>query len=499
MSISLFSVIILLLVATIGAIEIYRGVVRGFFPTLISLGLMIPSALVALLLAPAMSWGITSAIMNNILRPEAFYQQIVRDFAATDIMTQAGIQLVATLLMSVILFLLLRPVFRFICYCFTMERLANNDCDPGYNREKNSFCYRNNKLLGGITGGVCALVISMIVTCPIIGALRVADEVIDVAETVKPRLWSMTTLTDEDVEMIRELPEDLPGNLLYELGGKYFFDAATKTEVNGRTVYLREELAHVKSLCSRLQDVMPILENPEAVTPAQLEQLKGLRDDMNQIQVVHGAMVDYFAYCARAWLKDTAYFNLSEPQLPSVMQILMDEILQVCATSQFDTLQANATTLLNCYILAFENDVLSLPSKSYDEIILFLERTQLLSKIDAELQKNPGMAHIRTNSVGMPIWGDIVRSRSFEAYRDGFYEATANALNVVKNRHYRDVDDQIAVMNTYIGKALEKSTLNAPEFLRDALATELIYLLNNSPEKAEFTIEDVQAFFKQFA
>ena len=52
------------------------------------------------------------------------------------------------------------------------------------------------------------------------------------------------------------------------------------------------------------------------------------------------------------------------------------------------------------------------------------------------------------------------------------------------------------VMNTYLDKALMKFPVSIPEFLRDALSTELIYF---SPDKADFTAQDIKEFFKLFA
>ncbi len=496
MSISWFSVVILLIVITVTLIEVYRGMSRGFFPTLLSLGLMIPCSLTALLIAPALSRSLASSIMDNLVRPDYNYQTLLSMFTSMDSLVHSAAQLIATILMFVLCFLLLRPVFRFICYCFTLEHLSANDSDPGYSREKTSFCYRHNALLGGITGGICAIIISMVITCPFMGALRVADDVIDMAETFDPELWSMTTLSDEDVDTIKKLPKDLPGNLLYEFGGKYMFYATAKTEFDGEIVYLHTELDHVESLFSHLSAVTAILNDTTSVTQEQIDHLKALRDDINNLQVLHGLVSDYFSCCAQVWLNGYPYYGFPQPQMHPVVQPLIDDILLVCTTSDYSTIKANATTLLNTYIYILESELLSLSHDNLDGVLLLLERTQLLTKLEAELEKNPNMEQVRISSVGMQLWGEVIQSHSFTpSYLSIFYENVANALNTVHRRGYGSPEEKIAVLSTYLDKYYAEMKLTIPTVLSDAIATELVYQI---PAQGDFTGLEIQEFFSQY-
>ena len=159
-------------------------------------------------------------------------------------------------------------------------------------------------------------------------------------------------------------------------------------------------------------------------------------------------------------------------------------------------MQANATTLLNIYIIILESEALSLPSQNFEEILLFLDRTQLLSKLEAELKSNPNMAHIRISSVGMQILGEVIQSHSFISfYLDIFYENVADALNAVHHRAYGSAEEKAAVLTTYLDKHFKKLEVTVPEFLSDALATELAYL---EPSETDFTSLDIQTFFNQY-
>lgn len=496
MSISGFSVIILLIILTVMAIEVYRGMRRGFFPSLLSLGLLIPCILAALLIAPGLSRSLVSAIMRHVVRPNAEYQALLGIFPSMEVLAPAAAQLIATLLLFILCFALLRPLARFLFFCCTLDHLDNSDCDPGFSREKNSFCYQHNTLLGGITGGLCGMIICMVITCPFMGALRVADDVIVIAESFEPALWSMTTLSEKDVKTIKDLPDDLPGNLLYEFGGKYMFHAAAQTEFDGETVYLHTELAQIHSLLSHVPDALAVLSNPSAATDEQLQQLRALRDDFNDLQVCHSLVADYFAPCTWAWLNGYRYFGISYPQVHPVMRPLMDDILEVCTTTDHRTVKANATTLLNICILLAESDLQSLPSHDLNAIFSHMEKTKLLSKLEQELDKNPNMEQIRLSSVSMQLWGMVMKSKYFSPTAlNHFYENIANTLNAIHQRGYGSAEEKITVFGTHLNRFLTEMNLNLSETLVDAIATELIYL---TPAESEFTSTQIQEFFVQY-
>lgn len=496
MSITGFSVIIFLIMLTATAIEVYRGIRRGFFPTLVSLGLLIPCILMALLIAPGISKALVSTIMNNIVYPNAYFRSSLELFPSLQVLAPAAAQLIVALLMFVVCFALLRPLFRFLYYCFTADRIPTSDWDPGFHREKNSFCHQHNKLLGGIAGGICGLIVCMVITCPFIGALRVADEVIETAESFEPALWSMTTLTEEDVETIKDLPEDLPGNLLYEFGGKYMFYAAAKTRFDGETVYLHTELEQLRSLISHLPDATAVLSDPTSATAEQIQHLKDLRDDFNDLQVCHSLVADYFAPCAQAWLDGYLYFGIPYPQVHPVVRPLMDEILAVCATTDHSTVKANATTLLNICILLAESDLKSQPEHDLSAVFSYMDKLNLLSKVQKELDKNPYMEHIRLSSVSMQLWREIMNSSYLASSAlHTFYNNIADTLNTIHYRGYGSAEEKITVFTTYLNRYLTALKLDLPAMLKDSIATELIYL---TPVDGTFTGEQIQEFFNQY-
>ena len=58
---------------------------------------------------------------------------------------------------------------------------AANGRNPGYGVEKNSYFDKNSRSLGGSVGFVSAIVITMVITCPIMGTLDVATDCLSIA------------------------------------------------------------------------------------------------------------------------------------------------------------------------------------------------------------------------------------------------------------------------------------------------------------------------------
>lgn len=497
MSISLFSVVIILIFAAVAAIEIYRGITRGFFHTLISLGMLIPCILIALTVSPVISREIVSFVFINVIKPMYFYQYYASQIPSLGPIVQAIGQAVVNLVLFVVCFALLRPVCRFLVFSQTMDKLSPDEDDPGYSRGKDSFIYRHNALLGGITGGVCAVIISMVITCPIMGALHVADDIIDVAEEFYPDLWSLTTLTEEDVDDLKRCPDDLPGNLLYEFGGEYLFHAAAKTEIYGETVYLHNELETIEKTFSHLMQATEILKNPADATPEDIAHLESVRDGVMELELCHGILADYFSYCALAWQQDLAYYSFSRPEMHRVVEPFLNEVLTVCSESTHLTVKANICTLLNSYIIILDSQITSVNTDNYIALLACLEESDLIARLDAELAKNPNMSHIRISSLGIQLLGDALNSYSFSGARfDEFCESIAGALNTVHNRGYGSMEERVAVLSTYLDKYSGELGVALPDTVFQALASELVYSTRYiSPI---VTTESIQEFFQQY-
>ena len=497
MSISLFSVVIVLIFLTVSAIEIYRGTTRGFYHALISLGTLVPSTCLALLITPFFSEEIVSMVFRYIIEPLPVYQQWLPFFPSLTPFLQGMAQIVLNVVLVVVVTLLLRLLLRFMIFAFTNESWEEDKEEPTYAKAAHSFCHRHSALLGGIVGGICAIIISILLTCPIMGALHVADDVIQIAESYDPTLWSATTLSEEDVDNIKAYPNDLPGNLFYELGGDALFKAAARANIYGHTVYLHQELQTVEETYWHFTGAYEALLNPTLATPEHLAHLDGMRDGVTQLNLCHGIISDYFAQCAQYWLDGLSYYGIAKPQLPEIAEPIFDQVLSVCASSTADTIKDNAATILNIYRIILESNILNVPANDYTALIACLEETHLITRLDAELSDNPNMRHIRISAMGMQLLFDTMQQYSYtEQQYTAACESISKALNTVRGRGYGSIEEQVEVLHTYVDKYFTELGVTLPAIVSEAIASELTQLPLDGNE--EITADQVQAFFNKY-
>ena len=154
------------------------------------------------------------------------------------------------------------------------------------------------------------------------------------------------------------------------------------------------------------------------------------------------------------------------------------------------------TTLLNAYILHLESNLLTVNANNYSELLSCLEESQLIPKLETELAKNPNMAHIRISVVSLQLWSTALKTLKLPAAAlSDFYDHMAVSLNTVHNRGYGSSQEQVSVLRTYMNKYLTERQRSLPDFLCDAIVTELVSL---SPEEGEFTGAQIEAFFQQY-
>lgn len=489
MLISLFSVAILLIVATVAAIEIYRGICNGFSKSLISLGALIPCILFSLLLAPLLARQITSLLFTYALRPWWIYQYYAQLIPSLDPLIQAVAQVVVSLLLFVGLFFLLRPLARFVIFCQTIEMLVPQEDDPGYSQENHSFCQRHSKVLGGMIGGLCAIVISMVITCPIMGVLHIADSALHLVVQVEPEIWSQTPLTEEDVETLTELPDDLPGNLLYQLGGEFMFRSLAKTDIYGQTVSLYQELDALEETVTALTSAYNLFLPNAQVTPEDLVQLAALRDGLQKVNLCHGVISDYLSVAAKYWRNGQSYFYFNMPAVPAMVQPLFDSMLEVVAQSDHSNIRENIATLANMYILVLDSPLASELPPDALTLLSDPETATLLNAMEKELNKNVHMQQVDISAINMQLLRScIAQADLYAVHYENLTGNLAKAVNIVTNRGYGSTQEQVAVLNTYAQKYFAEAGLLLPEFMATTLSTQLITLFDGT----EVTSQQIQ-------
>lgn len=264
MSISLFSAVIILIFFTSAILEIRRGITNGFFRSLVNLGTLILSIISAIVfsthLADAFITGLFkpltslallilsivgagASMSNSILSNDLqFLVQLLKDYImgleSPLFQLQNTLAAMFSSFLFVLIFFLMRGAFNRVASWILRKKATPFRTDFDYLRSVHSFCQRNSKLLGGIVGVIMAFIISMAITAPVMGNLRVVVAANDHLQKINPEVLDLLNFSDEDVALLAHYSKDLPGNILYELGGKSIYQLTAQAQIDGQLFQL---------------------------------------------------------------------------------------------------------------------------------------------------------------------------------------------------------------------------------------------------------------------
>lgn len=275
MSISLFSAAILLILITTTVIEVHHGMERGFFRTLLRLGALLLSIFVSLIVSPYLANSIIMGFFDIIPDLVTFFESLEDILSALVSSTGAAVSfeelilalesidinsdptiapslgIICALLSTVFSVILLLP----LCGCFgaiikliARKKNISTFAAPQDHLGNHSFFHRNTTLLGGLTGGVIALLICMMVTAPVMGTLDVFVTIGDRLLAERPQFMSQIGIGNDGFEILKTCSKDLPGNLLYQFGGKYMYMTAAQGQIGEDMLYLYSTPETVESI-----------------------------------------------------------------------------------------------------------------------------------------------------------------------------------------------------------------------------------------------------------
>lgn len=267
---SLFSIAILLMMATVISINSFRGLTKGLASALLSFGALLLSILAAAALSPYLAewlvapffYGVSFLIdlldqipallaryagwlSEDTLSNISYNLSMAKDALATVDLSSIPNYLmvkglISTLVSAVVFLLLLFPLrglFSLGLHLAFRKELAVSQADPQAYLGQKFPLLRHRTLLGGIVGGLTGLVLCMALTAPLMGALRTFIQLGDMFSDPQ-KTYESIGITQEGLSILTACGNDFFGNLLYTFGGKAIFNIITRADWGEGMVYL---------------------------------------------------------------------------------------------------------------------------------------------------------------------------------------------------------------------------------------------------------------------
>lgn len=501
MSFTLFSVVLLLAVGVAMFIEVLRGLKRGFTRTMLSLATVLLAALGAGWLAVWLSDTPAQTVGNALMELLNRAGNVTTLFPHLEALVFAAADALLSPLLFVVFFLILRLILRVLVSILCRSCLKKIPDAPSggqvgdYAGTNAPWYRRHDRMLGGVAGGLCGFLASLMLLCPVLGVLSVGNRVLRSTEATHLR-WSTLGINPADIEYgVKPYAYDSVAAVLNAMGGDLIFSAVARTELEGETVSLPREAEACCEIATDFFSVYKVLGHMGEATPEQRETLASLGEQIDDSLAVRVLATDVVNGAADAWLEGKTYLKIARPSCGELIDPLITKALQVCTQSTPDCVGRDITTLLHVVLIANDYGLLSNPD--YKTLLEGLGEDSVLDKIYAELAANPCMAHLCDDLTALALrmmvsaieWSDLS-----DAVYSGLLENLADSLNLVNGMNNSSREEKIQAMTEYATYYMAQQGVQVPAGLAEMAAAQMVDQFGDG----QVTGTDLKDFFDRY-
>ena len=499
MTFSLFSIAILLIFFSVTATEVYRSIKKGFRMTLISLAIVVFSAIFSALVTYLISEIVCALAFNLIINNFAVYSELVQSYSWAGSFIEAIAGMILGSLLFVTVFFTVRAVTRFIVDMVCKSKISHFANTPAYCKEENSYFDQHDKALSVITGVIISVIVTMVITSPIMGTLDVANKALGMVDKLN---MSNTESSAEDVaESVTGIDvslyaNDFCGNVFYQLGGKLMYYSAASAEVYGERVHLVSEVDALADVFDDLEYVYSALVDPKSATEEQVSRIYSLCDNIDRLKLCSGPLGEFVSTFAGAWQEGDRFLGISKPVVNELLEPAFDEILSVCRYTDYHSANANMITLLRLYATAMDSDIFNVDVSDFDSLVSYVNESDIIKRLDAILAENPNMSGISVSSIALAAVSKYIREFDYDISKyDVLMEDIADAINKVNNKGYATEEEKARVLASYAQEYIKEYGVNVPDDMATSVAEEILKNLGG----LTVTEEDVRRVFSKYS
>lgn len=474
---TMLTVVLLLVVGVAVFVEVLSGLKRGLVRSAISLCAVIFSALVSAPLAAWLSDAPSEWMGKLLLRYISPLESLLEQFPRVGALVVAGADVILSLILFLIFFVILQTLCRILWPLFLhkwLKPLPDEVAHPLYESTDAPFHRRHDRVLGGITGGLCGFLAALILLSPVVGTLSAADHALSVTDRFKVK-WESFGLTADAVYSLRETTGDPAVRVLEAMGGGLIYDAAAHTKLNDRRVYLRGEVEACADVVGDLYGMVLAVSRPDlAKQPLDRETVERLGENLERSEAAKMVAADFLNLATGAWLEGKTFMKLKCPDGGDLFNPLLRGALAVCAESTPECVARDITTLLNIYLIATENGLLTDPD--YEKLAGDLGESGVLGQIYDELRRNPCMAHLADELTNLALrimasaidWSELDRDVFENLMGD-----LSDAMNKVGDMN-TDREGRVEAMKEYARYYAAQYGVELPEALAEMAAIAMV-------------------------
>ena len=492
MSFSLFSIAVLLLTAVFVLFEIARGIKKGFYATLVRVGLVLLSVVLSVIVAKFVSNRLLDGIYNSVLGMSALAQARNLFPSIGDIIF-AYVDAALTPFVFVLIYPLMILALKFVML-IVRTKFVDVEKLVAKKSESSSWVAKNKKPLTVVISALCGVFVASIFISPVMGTLKMADKALDMVEELASSNSSMQSIRNTLGTGLDEYKNDPLANVVYYCGGNIVYYANASSELNGNYFRLGREMKNTARYYSEILSSAKVIGKISEATPSEIRKLQDIEKYIKKSETLKCITSDVVSNISGAWLEGESYLGLTRPNVNSAISPVLNKVLYVCSNTTPKHVGKDISTLIELYILLRDTDVIG--QASYEEIMSVIDRTDLIGRIEEILSKNPRMSNIVVDFENMTVslvssamLSDAISPENFEMIA----EDIASAVNEVSGL---PEEEQIAVVTSRAFRTINENGMDVPYDVVQVTAEKLMADIKTTT--GEITSKTIQNFFEKY-
>ena len=191
---------------------------------------------------------------------------------------------------------------------------------------------------------------------------------------------------------------------------------------------------------------------------------------------------------------------IPKPAMNEFIAPAFDGVLEVCANSTMYNIKDNTTSLLRIYSIILSSGIMK-AGDDFNQIIDCIQSSNLIEKLDAEIDKNPNMIIIKTytaeiamRAIADEIYGDSIGDILGEDY-SVLTERLAEAIETINNKGYGTKEEKVSAMMSYAQEYLGDYGVSLPASVAQPVAEIMLDRINTN---GGVSADDIQNFLKSY-
>lgn len=489
MKFNIISVALLSIVACLIILEIIRAINRGFKKTIVSLASIFASVFLSIVITNFVSDLITAPLVK-IVDSKFQIAQRIEDIPSINEILFAYVDAAISPIVFLVLFIVIRILISIILTIVLKKqekkkvvRLYENEDAPEYKKRP--------KVLSALLGAFCGFLLSVVFISPFMGTLKVGTGVLRTFNSEDSSI--KISFNNSFVKLIDVCSKDAVGNVVYYCGGNLIYKSVATSNLNENYFALEKEAKATVVSAGNIFKTGNFFNNINSSNQKERDSMRDLDKEINKAETLKSVYADIIPEMSKKWLNNDDYKGMKKPRVSSVCETFFNKMLFVCKSSTPDTVGEDLATMVNVYIIAYENNMLS--SENYKEMLERAKATGAFEQIKKELSENPRMAGIslEVDEIAIKSVASALKNFNFENY-DGLMSNIANTLSVAMNYEGE-------ARNQYIANWTRNYIHNYGINIGDDVVNEITerFVDEVMDGKSYITADDVKAFWDKYS